>query len=79
MGYVKLVKLFRIFTRSIRTGDLSLYIFCLPQLGAYVFTFNHINYARWIVRYNDNLLKLEETHPEVYYEFRSGYFAMKDR
>ena len=52
-----------------------MYIFCLPQLGAYFFTFNHINYARWIVRYNDNLLKLEETHPEVYNECRSGYFA----
>ena len=27
---------------------------------------NHPNYARWIVRYHDNLLKLQETHPEVY-------------
>ena len=62
---------------AFRTGDLALYIFCLPQLGAYFFTFNHINYARWIVRYTDNLLKLEETHPEVYNEFRSVYFAIR--
>ena len=48
--------------RGIRTGDFALYSFCLPKLAEYLFCFNHVNYARWIVRYHDNLLKLEETH-----------------
>ena len=36
-----------------------------PALS-YFFALNHQNYSRWTVKYHDNLLKLEETHPEVY-------------
>ena len=41
------------------------------------FAFNHQNYSRWLVRYNDNLLKLNTTHPEVYQEFQQGNFAVR--
>ena len=58
-GYVRMVQLYP-FIRSIRTGDLELYIFCLKRLSNYFFTFNHPNYARWLVRYHDNLLKLKK-------------------
>ena len=35
------------------------------------------NYARWLVRYEDNLLKLKETHPGVYAEFKEGCFSLR--
>ena len=61
IGYVQMLHLYYDFTRSIREGDLELYIYCLPFLADYFFVFNHHNYARWLVRYHDNLLKLSET------------------
>jgi hypothetical protein len=77
IGYVDMVHLFHEFTRSVRTGDIKLYICCLPKLTSFFVTFNHQNYARWLAVYHDNLLKLNETHPEVYREFKSGCFSIK--
>ena len=65
------------FIRSIRLGDLELYIYCLPRITNYFFTFNHSNYARWLVRCHDNLLKLSETHKDVHDEFKKGCFGIK--
>lgn len=77
MGYIEMMHLYHEFARSFRTGDLDLYIYCLPRLASYFFTFNHHNYARWLVIYHDNLLKLKETHPEVYNDFQNGCFSLK--
>ena len=49
----------------------------MPQITNYFFTFNHPNCARWLVRYHDNLLKLSETHKDVYDEFKKGCFGIK--
>ena len=46
MGYVDMLHLYHEFSRSIRTGDLDLYIYCLQQMTALFFTFNHQNYSR---------------------------------
>ena len=40
------------------------------------FSFNQQNYAR-LARFNDNLLKVEETHPQLAEEFRNGRFVRK--
>ena len=75
-GYIRMVQLYHQFIRSIRTGDLELYIFCLKRLSNYFFTFNHPNYARWSVRYHDNLLKLKNTHPQIHEEFLKSCFSL---
>ena len=72
-----MLHLYHEFIRSIRLGDLELYMYSLPQITNYFFTFNHPNYARWLVRYHDNLLKLSETHKDVYDEFKKGCFGIK--
>ena len=72
-----MLHLYHEFIRSIRLGDLELYIYGLPQITNYLCTFNHPNYARWLVRYHDNLLKLSETHKDVYDEFKKGCFGIK--
>ena len=59
IGYIDMVHLYHEFSRSIRTGDLQLYIHCMPKLGNYYFAFNHFNYARWIVKFHGNLMRLE--------------------
>ena len=47
------------------------------ELKFFLFAFNHPNYARWIVRYSDNLLKLKETHLTVYEKFKKGWFSLQ--
>ena len=70
-------KLYLLFTRSVRVGDLDLFIYCLPKLTNYYFTLNRINYARWLVKYHDNLLKASITHPVVFQDFKNGLFQIK--
>ena len=77
IGYIILMNLYRLLVRSIREGDLPLYTFCLSQIRDLFFTFNQPNNARWTVRYHDNLLKLKESHPEVYKSFSKGFFGIK--
>lgn len=54
--YVKLMRLYREFSRSVRTGDFDLAMYSLPQLTSVFFAFNHPNYARLMVRYHSNLM-----------------------
>ena len=44
--YVYLIHLYLNFTRSVRIGDLDLYISCLPEITDIFFAMNHLNYAR---------------------------------
>ena len=75
-GYIEMLHLYHVFIRSIRLEDFELYI-CLPRVTNYFFSFNHPNYARWLVRYHDNLSKLSEPHKDVYDEFKKDCFGIK--
>ena len=65
-----MIHLYNEFIRSIRVGNIELYTYCLPKIGNLFFAFNHPNYAQWILRYLDNILKLRKTHPIIYEEFK---------
>ena len=77
MQYVEMYHLYRDFTRSVRVGDINLYISCLPKLSNYFFALNHPTYAIWTVQYYNNLILVTETHPEAYSEFKRGCFFNK--
>ena len=55
-AYVEIVQLYHQSIRSIRMEDLDLYIHSLYNISSLFFTFNHHNYARWLVVYHNNLL-----------------------
>ena len=74
IGYTEWMHLYHKYIRRIRIGDFDLYIYCLPKFASLFFALNNQNYARWLVKYYDNLLKLSETHPEVYKDFQEGCF-----
>ena len=104
-SYIHFMHLYRDFTRSIRIGDLEVFISCLPKLTNIFFASSnpnyprmgdlevfisrlpkltniffassHSNYPRWLVKYYDSILKLNETHPEVYNEIKQGWFAIR--
>ncbi|CAG9812927.1 unnamed protein product [Phaedon cochleariae] len=77
MIYTNLIDHYLMFSRSIRMGDFDLLKYILPKLNNIFFPFNHINYARWLVRYCDNLSKVGETHPELLKDFQDGYLGIK--
>ena len=62
-GYIRLLELYHVHTRSVREGNLDLYLYSLKCMTDLFFAFNHPNYARWLVRYHDNLLRLKDSHP----------------
>lgn len=77
MIYIKLVHYYLYLSRSFRTGDFNLYKWVLPKITNLFFSCNQQNYARWLVKYYDNLLKVEEEYPELYEAFKNGFFGVK--
>ena len=53
-----------------------MYIYCLQRMTALFFTFNHQNYSRWLTVYH-KLLKLKNSHADIYEEFENGCFSLK--
>ena len=78
LGFISMVQLYYHFIRSIRTGDSELYIFCLERLSDHCFPFNQPNYARWLVLYHNNPLKLKNTLPQIHKGFLKGCFLLKE-
>lgn len=75
--YIHLIDHYLDLTRSIRTGDFELFKYTLPNISNLFFTFNQQNYSRWLVKYNDNLLKVSETHQGLGESLRKGSFGIK--
>lgn len=72
-----MVDLYHLFSRSVRTNDIPLFIYCLPQLIIIFFAFNHQNYARWLLRYLNNLMNMETTHPGLRDYLEKGVFTIR--
>ena len=64
--YVEMIHLYHDFSRSVHTGDFNTYVSSIPKITNYFFAVNQPNYARWLVKYRNNLLVAPDTHPEVY-------------
>lgn len=75
--YINLIRLYRKFVRAVRSGDHLLYISTLPDLMSLFFAFNHPNYARWLSRFHDNFLRMEETHPGISEDFENGILSVR--
>lgn len=75
--YVDFVRLYHKFSRSIRMADYKLYISLLPKIISVFFAFNHHNYARWLTRFHDNLLSMDETHPGIREYFERGIISIR--
>ena len=77
MMYVQFVKNYLMLNTSIRTADLELLKFVLPKIGNMFFIFNQQNYSRYLVKYHNNLLNVEQTHPGLKIELDQGSFGIK--
>lgn len=77
MTYVNLIDYFLMLNSSIRRGDFKFFKYVLPKLSNIFFVFNQPNYARYLVKYHDNLIKADESHPELRVQFQKGSFGIK--
>lgn len=75
--YVSLVELYQLLERAVRTSDVELYIYATYEICALFFVFNHQNYARWLVRNNNDLMNIENTHPGLLEELESGALSIR--
>ncbi|GFW31674.1 hypothetical protein TNCV_4683461 [Trichonephila clavipes] len=75
--YINLIHHYLDLLRSIRTGDFELFLPTLPKITNIFFICNQQDYARWTVKYYDNLLKVAETHPDLFEGFKHGCFGIK--
>ena len=61
--FIRFVKYYLMLNASIRTSDLELLKYMLPFITNLFFVFNQQNYSRFLVKYHDNLLRIDITHP----------------
>lgn len=77
MIYINLIHHYLNLSRSIRAGDFELFKSVLPKITNLFFMCNQPNYARWTVKYSDNLSRVAETYPDLYQGFQQGCFGIK--
>ncbi|GFS56744.1 hypothetical protein TNCV_2221791 [Trichonephila clavipes] len=58
-------------------GDFEMFKYVIPKITNLFFAVNQSNYARWCVKYLDNLNKVDETHPGLKNDFTNGCFGIK--
>ncbi|XP_031341089.1 uncharacterized protein LOC116169200 [Photinus pyralis] len=75
--YVSLIKIYQRFARSIRTGDFELYVSCLPKIASVMFAMNHHNYSRWLLRFYDNIVDIDSTHPGLKENLIAGGLSIR--
>jgi hypothetical protein len=67
-----LIDYYLLLNTSIRTSNFEMYKTALAKTINLVFVFNQPNYARYLVRYLHNLMKVDETHPGLRVNFEKG-------
>lgn len=77
LTYSNLVHYYLLLNRSIRTADFELLKWVLPKITNLFFTFNQQNYSRYLVKYCDNLQKVDETHPGLKEQFEKGSIGIR--
>lgn len=75
--YIDLIINYHMLTRSIRTGNFNLLKYVIPRINNLFFVTNQVNYARWLLKYYDNLLLLDTTHPDIFEAFKQGLLGSK--
>ncbi|CAH1111428.1 unnamed protein product [Psylliodes chrysocephalus] len=75
MIYIQLVNYYVTLSRSM--GDFEMFKYIIPKITNLFFMVNQQNYARWCVKYLDNLNNINETHPGLEDDFKKCFFGIK--
>lgn len=77
MRYISIINYFFLLNTSIRTADFELLKYVLPKITNLFFAFNQPNYAKFLVKYHDDLIKIDQTHPGLKEALEKGSFGVK--
>lgn len=77
MDYVARVNQFHIRNRAVREDDVDLFIYALTSVTDLFFATNRQNYARWMSRYQLDLMNLPATHPGLKEMLADGLFSIR--
>lgn len=75
--YIDFINLYHLFIKSIRVGDLALYIYTIAKIVSLFFYYNQPNYSRWLVYYINLLQHVDNTHPGLRSEMAKGSFGIR--
>ena len=65
------------FVRSLKEGDLTLYVDTCDEHCGWFHIMDHTNYARWLPVHVRDMVVLDEKHPQIYAEFMNGNFVVQ--
>ena len=63
--------------RASREGDWDLHLSSIRKLIPWCFAYDNINYARYLSSYRSEMSHLEDEHPHVFTNLKSGGFAVQ--
>ena len=75
---IKLEKLLFSFILSLRDADFCLFVKCIEEMMPWMFALDHTHYARWMSVFLEDLKQIPSKYPEVFNEFKRGYFTVKN-
>ena len=59
------------------TGNWTLYLSCIKEAIPWCFAYGHQNYARYLIPFLNNMLRLPSSMPEVYNAILNGEFSVQ--
>ena len=76
MMYLDCIQANQVFDRAVRSNDLDLYVYSLTKLIHLFFATGHINYARWLTKFQMDLANIDNTHPGLRNILESGILTV---
>lgn len=77
MMYIDYIHHYHTLERAIRTNDINLYIYSVTPIIDLFFVTNHVNYARWLSKFQLDLLNMDDTHPGLRDILEDGVFSVR--
>lgn len=75
VSYLDMVGSLLRFLRGTRNADWDLHLAVVEEIIPWFFSYDHVNYARYLPAYLFEMLNLPLTHPDIYSELKSGNFV----
>ena len=77
LSYLEICELFLNLIYATHTGNWTLYLSCIEEVIPWCFAYDHQNYARYLIPFLNDMLRLPSSMPEVYNAFLNGEFSVQ--
>lgn len=77
MMYIDYIQVYHNLERATRTNDISLFIYTLTPVIGLFFATNHVNYSRWLTKYQLDLMNIDGSHPGLRAILEEGAFTVR--